>query len=143
MYDKSQKGDDMDSFAERFKWLREKKKGWTQEQTAEVLGVSRSTIAGYESDQKGRIPRPETLNKIAENFGVSVDFLIRGEEQKQQINEDIFNATTPAEQEFIEWVRVNVDGTFFYDFDTAPEERKEQFMADMRYLWEREKKNKR
>jgi transcriptional regulator with XRE-family HTH domain len=65
----------MESFATRFRFLREQK-GWTQDKAAEVLGVSRSTIAGYESEVKGRIPRDETLLKIADIFGVSVDYLL-------------------------------------------------------------------
>ncbi|GIM47583.1 hypothetical protein DNHGIG_31320 [Collibacillus ludicampi] len=65
----------MESFATRFRLLREQK-GWTQDKAAEVLGVSRSTIAGYESEIKGRIPRDETLLKIADIFGVSVDYLL-------------------------------------------------------------------
>ncbi len=65
----------MTSFAKRFKKLREKNK-WTQDETAEKLGVSRPTIAGYESEEKSRIPREETLIRIADLFMVSLDYLL-------------------------------------------------------------------
>lgn len=65
----------MESFARRFKQLREMR-GWTQEDAAEKLGVSRPTIAGYESEEKNRIPREETLHKIADLFGVTTDYLL-------------------------------------------------------------------
>lgn len=66
----------MGSFAARFKYLRENVKNWTQEQAADAIGVSRPTIAGYESEEKSRVPREETLNKIADVFEVSIDYLL-------------------------------------------------------------------
>jgi transcriptional regulator with XRE-family HTH domain len=65
----------MGSFSRRFKQLRDEK-GWTQEVAAEKLGVSRPTIAGYESEIKSRIPRKDTLQKIAEAFDVTIDYLL-------------------------------------------------------------------
>lgn len=75
-------GEIMNSFAKRFKHLRENTLGLTQDQLAEILGVSRATIAGYESEEKKRIPRKETLQKIANKFDVSIDWLLTGEEQR-------------------------------------------------------------
>lgn len=65
----------METFAQRFKRLREAR-GWTQYDIAEKLGVRRPTIAGYESGNKGRIPRRDMLLKIAELFDVTMDELI-------------------------------------------------------------------
>ncbi len=48
----------------------------TQEQLADYLQVSRATIAGYET--KHHQPDYEKLEKIAQFFGVSIDFLITG-----------------------------------------------------------------
>lgn len=67
----------MSSFSKRFKHLREAK-GWTQDEIAEKLGVSRSAIAGYESESKSRTPRKETLRNIADMFGVTIDYLLGG-----------------------------------------------------------------
>lgn len=68
------------TFSQRFKRLREKK-GWTQEETAERLGVSRPSIAGYES--KNRTPRQEMLQRIADLFGVTTDYLLG---RKEDVN---------------------------------------------------------
>jgi transcriptional regulator with XRE-family HTH domain len=68
-------GDTMAIFAKRFKYLREKN-SLTQDKVAEKLGISRPTIAGYESHEKSRIPREETLNKIADLFDTTTDYLL-------------------------------------------------------------------
>lgn len=120
-------------FGERLSKLR-KKRGLSQYDLADRLQMTRGQIANYE--QGKREPDFETLSRLSDFFEVSTDYLINGQEP---LPANITN----EEVEFLKWVETNVDGTFFYDFDTAPEERKEQFMADMRYLWEREKKTKR
>ena len=48
----------------------------TQADVAKRLNVACSTIAGYET--KSRQPDYERLEKIAEYFQVSIDYLIRG-----------------------------------------------------------------
>ncbi|MGF6357147.1 transcriptional regulator with XRE-family HTH domain [Paenibacillus sp. 4624] len=65
----------MATFSKRLKELREEK-GWSQDQLAELLGVQRPTVAGYESKSKNRIPRDKTLMKIAELFNTSTDYLL-------------------------------------------------------------------
>lgn len=74
----------MESFAKRFKHLRENTR-LTQDEVAEKLGVSRSTIAGYESEEKGRTPRKEVLKKASDLFGVRVEYLLLGEEEQPKI----------------------------------------------------------
>jgi len=63
------------NFANTLKNLREVN-NVTQEQLAEYLQVTRPTIAGYET--KSRQPDYERLQKIADYFQVSIDYLIRG-----------------------------------------------------------------
>ncbi|AOQ22994.1 hypothetical protein MTAT_28040 [Moorella thermoacetica] len=65
----------MPTFGQRLKLLR-KENGWTQDVLAEKLGLTRSAIAGYESPSKGYIPSPDILKRLAECFGVSVDYLL-------------------------------------------------------------------
>ena len=48
--------------------------GFTQEQAAEVLGVSRQTISNWEHNNI--LPSIEMLIKIADFFSVSTDFLL-------------------------------------------------------------------
>ena len=65
------------NFGDNLKDLREAQH-ITQSQLAEYLQVSRPTIAGYET--KNRQPDFEKLEKIADFFQVSIDFLISGTE---------------------------------------------------------------
>lgn len=115
----------MVTFAQRFKHQRENVKKWTQDQTAEALGVSRSTIAGYESEEKNRIPREETLNKIADLFGVSIDYLLgRSDEQIPLINKNnLFTDDELNDPEF---------SAFFKEYKDAPEQRR----RELRQFWE-------
>lgn len=82
----------MASFAERFKQLRENQKNWTQEQAAEAIGVSRPTIAGYESVEKSRVPREDTLRKIADLFDVTIDYLL-GHTDQNKVEVDLSSST--------------------------------------------------
>ena len=50
----------------------------TQKEFGEVLGVRDATISRYES---GRIPDAGTLKKIATHSGVTVEWLLHGEEK--------------------------------------------------------------
>lgn len=50
-----------------------KEKNLTQKQLAEYLGVTARTIGYYENGQ--RFPSPETINRIADFFNVSLDWL--------------------------------------------------------------------
>lgn len=67
------------NFANNMKNLREEQ-NITQEQLADYLKVSRSTIAGYET--KSRQPDFEKLEKISEFLHVSIDYLLTGKECK-------------------------------------------------------------
>lgn len=52
-----------------------KRKGITQQELADALNISRSTLAGYEAENKK--PSYKVLVRIAEYFGVTVDYLLR------------------------------------------------------------------
>lgn len=60
-------------FSEKLKTLR-KKQGITQQELADAINISRSTIAGYEIEDKQ--PSYEVIAKIAKYFCVSTDFLL-------------------------------------------------------------------
>lgn len=51
-------------------------KGYSQQDMADYLGISRQAYNNYEND--ARSPDFETLLKIGEYLGVSLDYLIRG-----------------------------------------------------------------
>ena len=60
-----------------------KEKGWTQIELAEKLQVSDKAVSKWESN-KGD-PSLEFLPALAELFGVTLDFLMTGKEQKEKI----------------------------------------------------------
>ncbi len=61
-------------FSERLKRLR-KERGLTQDDLAEELGVSRSSVSGYETNRAAE-PDYRSLVKIADLFQVSTDYLL-------------------------------------------------------------------
>lgn len=65
------------SFSKKMRELREKY-NMTQENVADYIHVSRSTIAGYET--KDRQPSHEKLTAIADLFQVPVDYLLDNDE---------------------------------------------------------------
>lgn len=69
------------SFADNLKMIR-KEKGLTQEQLAEILGVSRQAVSKWESNNG--YPETDKLIVIAKEFGVSLDYLIDNEPLKQE-----------------------------------------------------------
>ena len=52
--------------------------GYTQEQVEKATGVKRSNLANYETDF--RTPRTETLQTLADFYGVSATYLLTGSE---------------------------------------------------------------
>lgn len=68
---------------DRIKLLR-KEQEITQEQLADWLNVSRSSIKGYEND--GVEPSLNVLIKIADRFNVSLDYLLGRTEEKHNVN---------------------------------------------------------
>lgn len=68
------------------KFLR-KRKGLTQQELADRLGIRRSSIGAYEECRA--TPKYETLEKISEFFGVSIDLLVK--EELSQLATDDFS----------------------------------------------------
>jgi transcriptional regulator with XRE-family HTH domain len=61
------------TFGERLKKLRDER-NLTQEDIADILSITRPTVAGYET--KGKQPDYDKLKKLSEYFGVSIDYLL-------------------------------------------------------------------
>lgn len=74
----------------RLKELREERR-LSQDGLALKLNVSQSTISAYEVG--GRTPDLETLIAIAQFFGVSLDYLARQSDLKQQIRQSDLNSS--------------------------------------------------
>ncbi len=58
-----------------------KRKGYTQAELAERLGVNQSTVSGWQTGL--RTPRTKQLPVIAQTLGVSVTMLVKSFEQNQ------------------------------------------------------------
>ncbi|MBN2910803.1 helix-turn-helix transcriptional regulator [Polycladomyces sp. WAk] len=76
-------------FGDRIALLREKA-GLTQEQLAQKIGISRAALAKYEKSR--REPDFETLDKIADFFNVSVDYLLGRNKEREKETIDIKEA---------------------------------------------------
>ena len=63
-------------FADKLIQLR-KKSGWSQEELAEQMGVSRQSISKWEGAQS--IPDLEKIIRLAKLFSVSTDYLLTGD----------------------------------------------------------------
>ena len=79
----------IDLFEERLRQLR-KRKGYTQLEMATNIGLTRGQIANYE--QGKREPSFETLIKIADFFGVSLDYLLGRDDIYMSWNDTIEKA---------------------------------------------------
>ncbi|MDU0103047.1 helix-turn-helix transcriptional regulator [Bacillus velezensis] len=66
---------------DRLRVLRESRK-LTQGKLAEILDISRGTYAHYEINK--RKPDYDTLIKLAEYYGVTTDYLLKGESKETQ-----------------------------------------------------------
>lgn len=75
-------------FADKITQLR-KKNGWSQEELAEKMEVTRQSVSKWESGQS--VPDLEKILKLSELFGVSTDYLLKeeiGEEEAINSTED-------------------------------------------------------
>lgn len=63
-----------------------KRNGWSQEELAEKLGVSRQSISKYEGAQS--VPDLDKLLKLSEIFGVSTDYLLKDELEMEEYVSD-------------------------------------------------------
>ena len=90
-----------------------KKNGWSQEDLAYKLGVSRQSVSKWESAQA--VPDMKKILQLAEVFGVSTDYLLRDEIEEAQTPE-----TAPVDSGLEETVRsVSMEeANAFLDYNT-------------------------
>lgn len=77
------------SFAQRLRFLREKR-GLKQTELAKLVGIKNHTISNYERGE--RIPHHDSLQKLADFFGVSTDYLLYGKTSEPRPSLDDFLA---------------------------------------------------
>lgn len=90
----------MSNLATNLKYLR-KKKGYTQQQLADILGIKRSLVGAYEEFRAE--PKYELLTKMAKLFGLSMDELINDD-----IN-DRWKPKTSADSSSVRILSITVD----------------------------------
>ncbi|GIM45922.1 hypothetical protein DNHGIG_14710 [Collibacillus ludicampi] len=125
------------SLGQRIKVKRKEKK-LTQLDVARKLGIDNTTVSKWESDVYE--PDADNLAKLANLLEVTTDYLLTGRTDPDK--ETVQDPIPPEEREFLEWVKNNLEGTFFYDFSRAPEEQKRDMMKSLRIIWELEKHRK-
>src|SRR5579864_5221486 len=54
--------------------------GWTQDQLAEAVGVSRSAVAQWETGRAGQVTT--NLTRVASTLGVGVEYLMYGRDSR-------------------------------------------------------------
>lgn len=126
---------------DRIKTLR-KQKQITQEELAKILGFGKSAISLYESGQ--RMPDPGTLQKLADFFDVSVDYLLcRTDIKNPYINNEYrekFGITKKDLDQYENFIK-HVEA--FFMNDEVGEEDKEALFRDISELfWKAKEKNK-
>lgn len=65
-----------------------KKCGWSQEELAEKMNVSRQSISKWEGAQS--VPDLDKILKLCQVFGVSTDYLLKDEIEEEEIKEDVY-----------------------------------------------------
>ena len=131
MYNESTKIDGGTTMnAQKLKALR-KAKGITQSELADILGVARTTYANYE--QGTREPDNKTLNKLADYFEVSTDYLLGRDTPRWATPDDIIDLEEILER--------NVH--MAYGGEDLTEEDKQRVQDVLRAVfWERLKKRR-
>ncbi|SDX04482.1 DNA-binding transcriptional regulator, XRE-family HTH domain [Paenibacillus sp. PDC88] len=97
--------------SQRLLALRKEKK-LTQQEISKLLKMARTTYSGYENGS--REPDNETLDKIANFFGVSVDYLLGRTEQKKQVLSEssrvLIDSLNLTDEEIMSRIKFEVDG---------------------------------
>lgn len=76
----------MSKLADHLKYLR-KQRDWTQEEVAQYLNMSRSQISKWENGEM--LPDIESLAKLSDLYGVSIDFLMGKRTGKQDLLREV------------------------------------------------------
>lgn len=131
----------MANFKERLKELREEKH-ISRDELAKAVKLSYWAIAKYETGE--RTPDPETLQRLADFFGCSVDYLLgRNENPQDQNNSSTpswwYRDTPPTDVELEEFLKT---ANVYFDGAPLDEEDKEDIITYLKVKWEREKKKR-
>lgn len=92
------------TLADKITTLR-KKNGWSQEELAEMVNVSRQSVSKWESGQS--LPDIDKLLKLSEIFGVSTDYLLKNKTESGEYiverNQEVRKISVSDANEFLAW----------------------------------------
>lgn len=92
--------------AEKIMQLR-KQNGWSQEELAERLDVTRQSVSKWESGQA--LPEIDKIIKLSEVFGVTTDYLLKTQTQEKEREENT-STQSPDERENFHYYEAQADG---------------------------------
>ena len=87
-----------------------KKNGWSQEELAEMLEVSRQSVSKWEGAQS--VPDLQKILKMADVFGVSTDYLLKDEMEPESISDNHVIANPAADVERVRRVSMEEASEF-------------------------------
>lgn len=92
----------------RIKELRVKK-GWSQDDLADKMGMTRANISNYERGINKNVPS-ETLKKFADKFGVSSDYLLGQSENSDKPESEFLQRLELSEKDLLDQYTIVLDG---------------------------------
>lgn len=111
-----------------------KEKGLSMKELGAIIGLAESTISQYETGK--REPDFETLLKLGEFFGVSVDYLLRGDyyEKQPAENDRLTERDRKDIAKDLERLRQDLESadTLMFDGDPMTDEARESILAAMK-----------
>lgn len=90
-----------------------KQKGWSQEQLAEQLGISRQSVSKWESGAS--VPDLDKIIKLSQIFDVSTDYLLKDEIEIEEESEKIKELDVWHEEEGVRQVSSSEAGQYIDD----------------------------
>lgn len=122
----------MSTFGKRFKELR-KRENLTQDMAAKIFHVDKSALSKWENDKNGA--DNETLQKIANYFNVSIDYLLgRSDESHVSVNNE--NKNNKKINEIIEDFEISLDTATMPNGENMDEKSKELLKQNLKYIYE-------
>lgn len=85
------------------------KKGWSQDDLAERMGMNRVNISNYETGKIKSVPS-ETLKKFADVFGVSADYLLGKTENSDKPKSEFMQRLELSDDELMNQFTLVLDG---------------------------------
>lgn len=85
------------------------KRGWSQDELAERMGMNRANISNYERGKNKDIPS-DTLKKFADIFGVSSDYLLGKSKNSESPESEFLHKLELSDADLSDEFRLVLDG---------------------------------